>query len=158
MVLLALQMNANQGATAAEAAASDLEVVVQIDIQGGLHHSEADPMWRTRPIVGETQAGTGTTDIVVGAANTYTMQFQAIDTVTYDVATTVQNILFDGNTANVPADSNRYISADSAEWETIQASTTSDVQISLGRPIFAIRITISAGSGSVAYHLRMRGQ
>lgn len=110
---------------------------------------------RTRPIVGETAAGVGATYIVVDqAADDTNVQVDAIGTVTFTVDWTNQNILHGAPTAiNLvqASDPDRYVAAASAQWTNLIASGAADAAAQLSSPIFAIRIDITAGTGSVGY-------
>ena len=110
---------------------------------------------RTRPIVGETAAGTGATYIVVDqACDDTNVQVDAIGTVTFTVDWTNENILHGAPTAvNViqPNDPGRYVAPASAQWTNLIASGSADADAQLSSPIFAIRIDITAGTGSVGF-------
>ncbi len=107
---------------------------------------------RRKPITGETAAGVGTTYIVVDAAeDTVNIQTTAIGTVTtLTIDWTNDNILMGGSTAVnvVMPDDGRFIAPASATWTQIATAVgASQLQF----PVFAIRIDITAGTGSVRY-------
>lgn len=112
---------------------------------------------RSRTIAGQTAAGTGATYIVledfVSPINIQTVANGTVTTLTID--STNQNILYDATAlaaVNVaqPADSDRYVAPASATWDQI-ATAVGFSQLSY--PVFAIRINITAGTGSVSYHI-----
>jgi hypothetical protein len=114
---------------------------------------------RNRPIVGETPAGVGATYIVVeGYEDDVNIQCTVVGTVTYTVDWTNQNILYDAaaikavNVAQV-SDPERYVDPASADWVNAQASGAVTADTQLGFPVFALRINITAGTGSVRYHI-----
>lgn len=108
---------------------------------------------RTRPIVGETAAGTGATYIVVGQdTSDISVQVDAIGTVTFTVDWTNENILHGAATAvNLINSEGRYVAPASAQWTELIASGTADANASLSAPVLALRINITAGTGSVGY-------
>ena len=113
---------------------------------------------RTRPIVGETAAGVGATYIVVDQGQDDTnVQVDAIGTVTFTVDWTNENILYDTaaiaavNIGGYQAEDDRYVDPASAQWTELIASGTADADAQFGSPIFALRINITAGTGSVGY-------
>lgn len=112
---------------------------------------------RRRPIVGRTADGVGAHYIVVEANERPTsVQVVANGTVTFTVDTTIQNILFDSaQTAAVQANAeqDRYVAAGSAVWNNLIASGTVSANATIDAPVFAIRIDITAGTGSVSYHV-----
>lgn len=112
---------------------------------------------RLRPITGETAAGIGATYIVVEAANEpVNIQTVANGTVTtVSIDWTNQNILYDATALaavnlSSPSDPERYVAPASATWQTGAAALGA---LSLAFPVFAIRINITAGTGSVRYHI-----
>lgn len=112
---------------------------------------------RKRVITGETPAGVGATYIVVeGFEDTVNIHTQAIGTVTtLTIDWTNQNILYDATAlaavnVNVPNDPGRYVAPTSADWNNI-VSAVGATQLQF--PVFAIRIDITAGTGSVAYQI-----
>lgn len=112
---------------------------------------------RTRPIVGQTAAGVGATYIVVDQACDDTrIQVIANGTVTFTVDYTNQNILHGAPTAvNIvqPNDADRYVAPASATWINGIASGSASAEDELRTPVFALRINITAGTGSVSYHI-----
>ncbi len=114
---------------------------------------------RSRPIVGETPAGVGATYIVVdGYQDDVNAQLTVVGTVTYTVDWTNQNILYDATglaavNVNTPNDPGRYAAPASADWVNAQATGSASAEVQLGYPVFALRINITAGTGSVKYHI-----
>lgn len=111
---------------------------------------------RRRPIVGRTPDGVGATYIVVEFEDDMSAQFIANGTVTYTVDSTIQNILFDSaQQAAVQgnAEQDRYTAAASAEWTNEQTSGSVSGIVTLTKVVFALRINITAGTGSVSYHI-----
>lgn len=113
---------------------------------------------RRRPIVGRTADGVGATYIVVDGQDDTHVQCIANGTATYTVDYTLQNILFDSAaTAAVQgnAEQDRYVAAASADWISLIASQVNvNSNASLSTPVFAIRIDITAGTGSVSFHIK----
>lgn len=111
---------------------------------------------RRRPFVGETPAGVGITYIPVEVfqANT-NVQAIAVGTVTFTVDTTLENILYDTAAqaaVNLQGDSSRYVDPASAVFTNLIASGSVSATASVNdTPIFAVRINITAGTGSVRY-------
>lgn len=113
---------------------------------------------RRRPIVGRTPDGVGAHYIVVESfLDDMSAQFVANGTVTYTVDSTIQNILFDSAqqaAVNATAEEDRYTAAASAIWTNEVASqVNTDSIATLTKVVFAIRIDITAGTGSVSYHI-----
>ena len=111
---------------------------------------------RNRPIVGETPAGVGATYVVVeGYEDDINIQVIANGTVTFTVDWTLQNILYDAAAiaaVNIRNDEGRYVDPASAVWINEIASGVISAQSTLtDRPIFAFRINVTAGTGSVSY-------
>lgn len=113
---------------------------------------------RTRPYVGRTPDGTGAHYIVIEADERPTnIQVVANGTVTaYTVDWTNQNILYDAAASaavNVgpTAEQDRYTDPASAAWTQVfdQTATQGSVDV----PVFAIRINITTGTGSLSYHI-----
>lgn len=112
---------------------------------------------RNRPIVGETPAGVGATYIVVeGYEDDVNIQCTVNGTVTYTVDYTLQNIMYDDaalkavNLQN--RDPARYVAPTSATWINEIATGSADANSAMtDTPIFAIRVNITAGTGSVSY-------
>jgi hypothetical protein len=112
---------------------------------------------RKRVITGETPAGVGATYIVVEQfEDTVNIQTEAVGTVTtLTIDWTNQNILYDAAAlaavnVNTPDDPGRYSDPASATWVNI-ASAVGASQLQF--PVFAIRIDITAGTGSVRYQI-----
>lgn len=113
---------------------------------------------RKRPIVGQTPAGTGATYIVVEAFEDDTnIQVVANGTVTFTVDSTVQNILYDATAqaaVNIGNPEGRYVAPASAVWKNVITTGSADANAQIANePIFALRINITAGTGSVSYHI-----
>ena len=111
---------------------------------------------RNRPIVGETPAGVGATYIVVeGYEDDVNIQVVANGTVTFTVDFTLQNILYDATAiaaVNVGNAEGRYVDPASAVWINEIASGVISAQSTMtDTPIFALRINVTAGTGSVSY-------
>lgn len=111
---------------------------------------------RNRPIVGETPAGVGATYIVVeGYEDDVNIQVVANGTVTFTVDFTLQNILYDATAiaaVNVGNAEGRYVDPASAVWINEIASGAISAQSTMtDTPIFALRINVTAGTGSVGY-------
>lgn len=114
---------------------------------------------RKRPITGQTANGTGATYIVVESfEDTVNIQASINGTVTYTVDWTNMNILYDATAlaaVNVvqPDDAPRYVAPASADWVNFIASGSVDANGQLQFPVFAVRINITAGTGSVSYYI-----
>lgn len=115
---------------------------------------------RNRTFTGETPTGTGAHYIVVESFNDDSnVQVIANGTVTFTVDHTVQNILFDTAAQSAvnlvqPTDPERYVDPGSAIWTELIASGTVSANAQLANePVFAFRIDITAGTGSVSYHI-----
>lgn len=112
---------------------------------------------RVKPIVGQTAAGVGATYIVVGSADELNIQAIANGTVTFTVDWTNQNILYDatGKAAVnvVTGESARYVAPASAAWVNLIASGSATAAAQFDYPVFAVRINVTAGTGSVSYHI-----
>ena len=113
---------------------------------------------RRRPFTGVTADGIGIKYIVVEAFEDDTnIQVIANGTVTFTVDVTIENIMYDAATkgaANIasPADDSRYVDPTSAVWTNVIASGIVSATVALAnQPIFAVRINITAGTGSVRY-------
>lgn len=109
---------------------------------------------RRRPFTGETAAGVGITYIPVELLSDTNIQVVAVGTVTFTVDTTLENIMYDatGLAAVNVSDSSRYIAPTAAEWTNVIASAGVTASVALtDTPIFAVRINITAGTGSVRY-------
>lgn len=112
---------------------------------------------RKRPITGQTPAGVGATYIVVEAfEDTVNIQASVNGTVTYTVDWTNQNVLYDTAALSAvnlsqPADASRYVDPASADWVNLIVSGSADANGQLQFPVFALRINITAGTGSVDY-------
>ena len=113
---------------------------------------------RRRPFTGVTADGTGIKYIVVEAFESDTnIQVIANGTVTFTVDTTIENIMYDAATKDAiniasPADDSRYVDPTSAVWTNVIASGIVSATVALvSQPIFAVRINITAGTGSVRY-------
>lgn len=114
---------------------------------------------RSRPITGQTPAGVGATYIVVESfEDSINVQCSINGTVTYTVDWTNMNILYDATAlaaVNIvqPDDSPRYVAPASADWVNFVASGSADANGQLAFPVFAIRINITVGTGSVNYYI-----
>lgn len=112
---------------------------------------------RTRPIIGETAAGTGITYIVVDqACDDTNVQVTAEGTVTFTVDWTNENILYDAtakSAVNVGNPNGRYVAPTDATWVNLIASGSADANAQFSSPIFAIRVNITAGTGTVKYYI-----
>ena len=112
---------------------------------------------RRRPFTGETPAGVGITYIPVEAFMSDTdVQVVAIGTVTFTVDTTLENIMYDTATQAAinmqPQGPGRYVDPASAVWTNLIASGAVSARAALtDAPVFAVRINITAGTGSVRY-------
>jgi len=113
---------------------------------------------RRRPFTGETVAGVGATYIPVEAFQSDTdVQVVAVGTVTFTVDTTLENIMYDtaaqaAVNLRQPRDSSRYVDPASAVWTNLIASGAVSARAALtDAPVFAVRINITAGTGSVRY-------
>jgi hypothetical protein len=110
---------------------------------------------RKRPITGTTPAGTGATYIVVESFEDDTeVRVIANGSVTFTVDSTVQNILYDATAqaaVNVGNPNDRYVAPASAVWANEIVSGSADAAATLTNLVFAIRINITAGTGSVTY-------
>ena len=116
---------------------------------------------RSRPYVGRTPDGTGATYIVIEADERPTnVQVVANGTVTFTVDWTNQNILYstaDQAAVNVggqtPPEQDRYADPSGAVWNNLIGSGSANANANLDVPAFALRINITAGTGSVSYHI-----
>jgi hypothetical protein len=114
---------------------------------------------RKRPIAGTTPAGVGATYIIVEAFEDSTnVQVSVNGTVTFTVDWTNQNILYDATAlaaVNIvqPDDTARYVAPASADWVNFITSGSADANAQLQFPVFAIRINITVGTGSVSYSI-----
>lgn len=112
---------------------------------------------RNRPIVGTTPAGIGATYIVVeGYEDGTNVQVSVNGTATFTVDWTNMNILYDDTALaaiNITNDEGRYVAPANADWVNLIASGSADANAQIGFPIFAVRINITVGTGSVDYHI-----
>lgn len=110
---------------------------------------------RMRPITGTTPAGTGITYVVVEAFEDDTqIQVIANGTVTFTVDSTLQNILYDAaaqSAVNIGNPNDRYVAPTAAVWANEIVSGSVDAAVAITKLVFAIRINITAGTGSVTY-------
>lgn len=113
---------------------------------------------RRRPITGRTADGVGITYIVVEmAADDTNVQVVANGTVTFTVDSTLENILYDTATQaainlSSPGDPDRYIDPTDAVWENQLASGSISANFQMvSEPVFALRVNVTAGTGSVTY-------
>lgn len=118
---------------------------------------------RKRPITGTTPAGTGATYIPVESfEDDTTVRVTVNGTVTFTVDSTQENILYDatalaavnvgGGNAGNPND--RYVAPADAVWENEITSGSVDAQATITQKlVFGIRINVTAGTGSVTYHI-----
>ncbi len=113
----------------------------------------------SRPIVGTTPTGTGITYIVMNKYDSRSnIQVVANGTVTFTVDTTLDTIHFDDETDPVPVNfqnlSADHVAPASAEWINLVASGSADAQSQINYPIAAVRLNITAGTGSVTYRIQ----
>jgi len=113
---------------------------------------------RIRPFTGTTPAGVGITYVPVEAGKQDSdIQVVANGTVTFTVDTTLQNILYDATAlaaVNLQGDSSRYVAPASAVWTNLIASGSVSARAQLtDQAVFAFRINITAGTGSVSYSI-----
>lgn len=112
---------------------------------------------RKRPIVGTTPTGVGATYIIVEAfEDSMNVQVSVNGTVTFTVDWTNMNIMYDANAlaaVNITNDDGRYVAPASADWVNFITSGSADANAQLQFPVFAIRINITVGTGSVDYHI-----
>lgn len=110
-----------------------------------------------RVITGTTEAGTGATYIPIDryAENT-TIHVFAEGTVTFTVDQTLDNIV---RAAANPTDiSNSLVTPANAEWVELIASGSADAQYGPAElEAYAIRINITAGTGSVKFRIAQTG-
>lgn len=112
---------------------------------------------RRRPITGETDAGVGATYIVVESfEDTLNIQVSVVGTVTFTVDWTNQNVLYDtaalaAVNLRQPHDASRYVDPASADWANLITTGSADANAQIQFPVFAIRIDVTAGTGSVNY-------
>lgn len=113
---------------------------------------------RRRPFTGQTPTGVGITYIVVEAFEDDTnIQVVANGTVTFTVDTTIENIMYDAAAQaavnlSSPSDPDRYVAPTAAQWDNVIASGSVTANVALANvPVFAVRINITAGTGSVSY-------
>lgn len=115
---------------------------------------------RTRPYVGRTPDGIGATYIIVEAdERPSNVQVTVNGTVTFTVDWTNENILYDAtalaavNLSQPAPEQDRYIDPASATWVNLISSGSADANASIDVPVFAVRINITVGTGSVSYHI-----
>jgi len=112
---------------------------------------------RVRPIVGQTAAGVGATYIVVCSMDELNIQVIANGTVTFTVDWTNQNILYDAASQAgrnvVTGETARYVAPASATWVNLLGSGSANAVAQFDYAVFAVRINITAGTGSVSYHI-----
>jgi hypothetical protein len=112
---------------------------------------------RKRPIVGTTPDGVGITYIILDPwTDDVTVQCIANGTVTFTLDSTIKNILYDTaaqNAVNIGNDDGRYVDPASAIWgnQIVSGSASASVNIPNDELIFALRVNITAGTGSVTY-------
>lgn len=113
---------------------------------------------RRRPIVGQTPVNTVAAKyiIVEMTERPTTIQCIANGTVTFTVATTIQNIMYDAAAQgawNVQqgVDTDRYVAPTAAAWDEVAATGSVDTLTDIDTPVFAFRINQTAGTGSVTY-------
>jgi len=111
-----------------------------------------------RPVVGETAAGTGATYIPVNRhASRTNIHIDAIGTVTFTVDSTLDTILWDATALaaiNMQPNRGDQVAPASAFWVNEIASGSADADVQLNAPVAAIRINITAGTGSVGYRIQ----
>jgi len=110
----------------------------------------------SRPIVGETAAGVGATYIIVDRyQDDINVQVTANGTVTFTVDWTIDNILWDTAAQAAVNLQNRpdLVDPASAAWTNLIGSGGVDAAAQLDNTVFALRIDITAGTGSVAYRI-----
>ena len=111
-----------------------------------------------RPIVGTTPTGTGAHYIILNRyAGDVRIETSVNGTVTdYDVDYTLDNITFDATALaaiNLQPNAER-VDPTAATWiaTAINASAGADAE-EFSRPVFALRVNIIAGTGSVTYRI-----
>jgi hypothetical protein len=111
-----------------------------------------------RPIVGTTPTGVGIHYIILNRyAENVRIETSVNGTVTdYDVDWTIDNIMFDATAlkaVNLQPNAERVAPTD-ATWivTTINAASGSDA-LEFSRPVFALRVNLIAGTGSVTYRI-----
>lgn len=114
----------------------------------------------TPTIRGTTAAGTGTTYIPVDRLQAQmSIQFVANGTVTFTIDGTGDNVLYD--TATIAAANMQgrkdLVDPSAAMWDEIVASGSSSGDAFTERKFRALRIAITAGSGSVTYVINQGG-
>lgn len=112
---------------------------------------------RSRPISGTTAAGVGATYIIVESfEDTVNIQLTINGTVTaFTCDWTNENILYDDTALAAvnlvqPQDTGRYVAPASATWNNITL-TANAAQLQF--PVFALRLDITTGTGSIDYHI-----
>ena len=116
---------------------------------------------RRRPITGTTPDGVGITYIVVEPfSDDISIQCIANGTVTYTVDSTYQNILYDATAqaaVNIGNPNDRFVAPTAAIWtnQTASGSASASDNIDDGAGndvlVFALRVNITAGTGSITY-------
>lgn len=120
---------------------------------------------RTRPFTGTTPTGTGATYIPVETCfDDMRIHVVANGTVTFTVDSTSQNIMYDatalaavnvGGSSGSPNPNDRYVAPASADWDNEIASGSIDASVVItDKPMFAVRINVTAGTGSVSYTIQ----
>jgi len=112
---------------------------------------------RKRPITGTTPTGVGIKYIIVEAGHVDDTSIRVIanGTVTFTVDSTYENILYDATAKaaiNIGNPNERYVAPTDAVWKNeIASGSVTATTLLQSEPIFAIRINITAGTGSVTY-------
>lgn len=114
---------------------------------------------RTRPYTGTTTAGVGANYIVVETCfDDMRIHVVANGTITFTVDSTSQNILHDATSmaaVNVGNPDDRYVAPTAADWDNEIASGSVDASVAISaKPMFAVRINQTAGTGSVTYTIQ----
>lgn len=113
----------------------------------------------SRPIAGETPTGTGATYISLSRHSSRTNVDVFVNgTVTFTVDSTVMNILYDTATQSAinlqPNPPDMADPTDADIWDEEIASGSADAAAAINTPIAALRINITAGTGSVRYRIQ----
>lgn len=107
---------------------------------------------RNRVIRGQTPAGTGATYIPIDRyIDNIDAAFTANGTVTFTVDYTLDNIVRSQASSYDVVGNDDLIAPGSADWRNLIASGTVDVTFQGKRAAYALRINITAGTGSVSF-------
>ena len=112
----------------------------------------------SRPVIGQTATGTGATYIPLSRHSSRTnVQVVANGTVTFTVDSTLQGIHWDDTAlaaVNLQPNNEAWVAPANADWMNEIASGSASADVQVNSPIAALRINITAGTGSVSYRIQ----